>query len=456
MARILVVDDEEPIRKSMSQVLTDEGYEVTTAPDGGEALKMIGADPPDLMLLDIAMPGIDGMEVLKRVQDAAPGLITLMVSAFGTVETAVKATKLGAYNFIEKPFDVDHVLELIESALDVRRQEKKRLSGTKKPVRSEITGISSGIVVLRDLVRQVAPTHSSVLITGENGTGKELVARSLHMLSRRSGQAFVQVNCAAIPEELIESELFGYEKGAFTGAAQMKMGRFDLAHKGTLFLDEIADMSLRTQAKILRILQERTFERVGGTSQIEVDARVIAATNKNLEEEIRRKTFREDLFYRLNVIPLSVPPLRERKEDIPVLVKAFLREFGEEDGLPRRDCSPEAVSVLTAYPWPGNVRELKNAVERLVVLSKGPVIHEKEIPDRLRKVDVSGRKAMLEDIRNSTLREARAHFERRYIVEKLEEFGNNVARTAQAIGIDRAHLWRKIKQFQIVVHDPGN
>ncbi|MBI2061085.1 MAG: sigma-54-dependent Fis family transcriptional regulator [Nitrospirae bacterium] len=463
MAKILVVDDEEKIRKSMRELLEDEGYSVRTASCGEEALKMVAekSQAPDLMLLDIAMPGMDGMEVLRRVREDVPGLVTLMVSAYGTIETAVKATKLGAYHFIEKPFDADHVLDLIQSALETQRQERKRLSpAPKKAATVEITGSSGTIRELRDLVARVAPSNSSVLITGENGTGKELVARSLHSLGRRAGQPFVQVNCAAIPDELIESELFGYEKGAFTGAQQMKLGRFDLAHRGTIFLDEIGDMSLKTQSKVLRILQEKTFERVGGTAQVEVDVRVIAATNKDLEQEIAQKRFREDLYYRLNVIPIVVPALRDRTEDIPLLAHAFLAEFSSEDGRPTaadqpgKSISPQALKVLVKYPWPGNVRELKNAIERLVVLSKGLVISEEDVPERFKRFDVARHRELLQDIRDLTLREARRDFERKYILEKLEEFQFNVARTAQAIGIDRAHLWRKIKQYGIDVHEP--
>ncbi|MBI2889788.1 MAG: sigma-54-dependent Fis family transcriptional regulator [Nitrospirae bacterium] len=454
MSTILVVDDEEKIRTTLKGFLEEEGYRVCAAPDGESALSAIRKSEPDLMLLDIAMPGLDGMEVLRRSREIAPGMVTLMVSAFGNVDTAVKATKLGAYHFIEKPFDVDQVLRLIENALEAQRQERARLQRPKAAVKVELTGANPAIVRLRETLATVAPTHSSVLISGENGTGKEVVARLVHALSRRAEQRFVQVNCAAIPEDLIESELFGYEKGAFTGADRFKPGRFDLAHGGTMFLDEIGDMSLRTQAKILRILQERTFERVGGTTAQEVDVRVLAASNKVLEEEIRQRRFREDLYYRLNVIPLSVPPLRERAEDIPALVRTFLEEFHREGELPMKEVSEEVMRTLEKYPWPGNVRELKNAVERLVVLSKGARIEAGDLPAHFQRSDVSARKAMFDDIRDLTLREARRNFERRYIQEKLEEFGYHVGRTAQAIGIDRAHLWRKIKQYDIPVRDP--
>ncbi|MBI3075994.1 MAG: sigma-54-dependent Fis family transcriptional regulator [Deltaproteobacteria bacterium] len=450
MAReVLIVDDEPVILDTLGKVLRDEDFEVTTARTGEEALARVQEEPPDAVLLDIWLPGLDGLETLKGLRGRAPGVPVIMMSGHGDIETAVRATKLGAFDFLEKPLDRDKVILSLNHVLELHKlEEENRLLRQKIDRRYEITGESRVIRALKAQIQVVAPTDSWVLIVGENGTGKELVARTIHRLSRRASQAFVEVNCAAIPEELIESELFGHEKGAFTGASSRKRGKFDLAHEGTLFLDEIADMSLKTQAKILRILQEQKFERVGGDRAIEVNVRVLAATNKNLEEEIRRGRFREDLFYRINVIPLHVPPLRERREDIRPLVESFLGEFSGMGGRERKQMSQEALDLLRQHGWPGNVRELRNLVERLVIMTPDPIIRAEHLPDLFRP---GGRAEAAGDHfwGIPLLRAARSEFEKAYIVRKLREHRGNISRTAEAIGIARENLQRKIKAYGI-------
>ncbi|MBP1714654.1 MAG: Fis family transcriptional regulator [Deltaproteobacteria bacterium] len=352
--QILIVDDEDRIRQSLNGVLRDEGYEVREAKEGAQALKMVETDPPDLVLLDIWMPGIDGIETLGRIKEISPQMPVVMISGHANIELAIKAAKLGAYDFIEKPLSLEKVLLTVNNALTMSKLEQENRALRQEVQRKyEIVGTSAEIQQLKEQIKIVAPTNGWVLITGENGTGKELVARGIHQLSLRTGKPFVEVNCAAIPEELIESELFGHEKGSFTGALTKRRGKFDLANEGTIFLDEIADMSLKTQAKILRILQEQKFERVGGSEMIFIDVRVIAATNRDLQEEIQKGKFREDLYYRLNVIPLVVPPLRERKNDIPLLVNHFIQEFCSENHKESKKVSPGAMELLTAYAWPG-------------------------------------------------------------------------------------------------------
>ncbi|MCF6179750.1 MAG: sigma-54 dependent transcriptional regulator, partial [Geopsychrobacter sp.] len=367
MQTILVVDDEESIRLSLEGILLDEGFRPLFASTGEDAIRVVQNETPDLVLLDIWMPGIDGMETLARIKEIHPSQPVIMMSGHGTIETAVKATHLGAYDFIEKPLSLEKILLSIQNALKVSQlmAENQQLKA-KINKEHEMIGSSQPIQQLKNQIALAAPSNGWVLITGENGTGKELVARAIHHQSTRVSQSFVEVNCAAIPEELIESELFGHEKGAFTGATAARKGKFDQAHNGTLFLDEIGDMSLKTQAKILRILQERKFERVGGNRTIEVDVRVIAATNKDLETEIREANFREDLFFRLNVLPFHVPPLRERKEDISRLASHFLSYFCRQESREVKCLSTQALQTLTNYSWPGNIRELKNLIERLV------------------------------------------------------------------------------------------
>ena len=442
---ILIVDDEPEILKTVHSILADEGYEVAEARDGQEALKGIEEDLPDLVLLDIWLPGINGMEVLGQIKNNHPDLPVIMISGHGTIETAVKATKLGAFDFIEKPLSWERLTVAVQKAIAFSRLEEENVFlRQKEESRYQLTGQGESISNLRRQIEIVAPTSAWVLIRGENGTGKELVAHSIYRLSKRRTKPFVEVNCAAIPEELIESELFGHEKGAFTGATTPKKGKFDLAHEGTLFLDEIGDMSLKTQAKILRILQEQKFERVGGTKTIQVDVRVVAATNKDLEQEITRGTFREDLYYRLNVIPLEVPPLRERKEDLPDLVEEFLKEYALKTNTEKKTITPETYPFFIDYDWPGNIRELKNLIERLVILTPGPEITTADLPSPLTKKPEETRLSAYD---LSLLKEAKNRFERDFIVCKLQENQGNISQTAALLGIERSHLHKKIKAY---------
>ncbi len=443
---ILIVDDETTILQSLSGILSDEGYETLTASNGYEALKIIEEESPDLVLLDIWMPGMDGIETLREIKRTNPFLQVVIISGHGTIETAVKATKLGAYHFVEKPLSIEKVVVTINNALNFRRlEEENRFLRKKTLEKHSITGSSPPIQALKKQIAIAAPTNAWVLITGENGTGKELVARTVHQMSDRLDKPLIDVNCAAIPEELIESELFGHEKGAFTGATTRKRGKFEVADKGTIFLDEIGDMSLKTQAKILRILQEKKFERVGGTRTLSVDVRVLAASNKDLEQEIEKGTFREDLYYRLNVIPIEVPPLRNRTEDIPLLIETFLSEFVQDGDCVQKTMTPEAIAHLEAYPWPGNVRELKNLVERLAIMIQSEVIRGEDIPlsYRRQRATSSDKDLLHED----SLKEAKREFEKVYIQQKLSENNNNISQTADAIGIERSHLYKKIKSF---------
>jgi len=448
VSRILIVDDEESIRRSLAGILSDEGFETDAVADGENALAALrhGEEDPDLVLLDIAMPGRDGVEILAEIRQAWPSLPVVMMSGHGTIETAVRATQLGAFDFIEKPLSIEKLLLTLRHALDRSRLERENRQLRAESFRAhEILGSSAPIKKLKQQIQLAAPTNGWVLITGENGTGKEMVAKQIHLQSKRAENPFVEVNCAAIPEELIESELFGHEKGAFTGAIAQKRGKFELANQGTIFLDEIGDMSLRTQAKILRILQEHKFERVGGTETIEVDVRVIAASNKSLEKEIQEGHFREDLYYRLNVIPFHVPPLRERREDLPILAKAFVEEFCAESGVKRKQITARALNRLQAYAWPGNVRELRNLMERLVLMSPGPKIRVEDLPqdlwDREQREDGGG----------GTLGEARKDFEREFLIARLRENDWNISRTAETIGIARESLSRKLRSLEIKV-----
>jgi len=446
LSRILIVDDEASIRRSLAGILADEGFETDEAIDGETALGALRRGLPDVVLLDIAMPGRDGIEILEDIRGSWPELPVVMMSGHGTVETAVRATQLGAFDFIEKPLSVEKILLTLRHALERRalRLENQRLRAEAVGAH-EILGGCPSIQQLKEQIEVAAPTNGWVLITGENGTGKELVARQVHIKSKRAAGPFVEVNCAAIPEELIESELFGHEKGAFTGALARKVGKFELAHHGTIFLDEIADMSLRTQAKILRILQEHKFERVGGTETIEVDVRVIAATNKSLEKEIQEGNFREDLYYRLAVIPFHVPPLRERREDIPLLAKAFISEFCADSGMKKKTLVSRTGAALQAYSWPGNVRELRNLMERLVLMTPGPRIKPSDLPDEVR----DGERP--EELEGASLDEARRGFEREFLSARLRENGWNISRTAEAVGLARESLSRKIRQLEIKV-----
>lgn len=443
---ILAVDDEVTILQSLSGILSDEGFEVLTASNGYEALKIIEEESPDLVLLDIWMPGIDGIETLQEIKRTNPFLQVVIISGHGTIETAVKATKLGAYDFIEKPLSIEKIVVTINNALNFRRlEEENRFLRKKTLERHSITGNSPPIQALKKQIAVAAPTNAWILITGENGTGKELVARTVHHMSHRADKPLIDVNCAAIPEELIESELFGHEKGAFTGSTSRKRGKFEVANGGSIFLDEIGDMSLKTQAKILRILQEQKFERVGGTRTLTVDVRVIAASNKNLEREIEKGTFREDLYYRLNVIPIEVPPLRNRTEDIPLLIETFLKEFSKEGHCGLKTVTPRAIEHLKSYRWPGNVRELKNLVERLAIMTESEAIDESDIPSSYRRKETMTPVAGIFDV--DSLKEAKRQFEKMYILQRLSENQNNISQTADSIGIERSHLHKKIKSF---------
>lgn len=449
---ILVVDDEEAIRASLSGILEDEGFRILCAGDGMEAIAMVEREMPDLVLLDIWMPRMDGLETLQKLKETYPGLLVIMMSGHGTIETAVRSTKLGAYDFIEKPLSLEKVIVSVKNALGVNRLREENASLRGMVLQDhEMIGNSHPMNQLRDQIRLVAPTNASVLITGENGTGKELVARSIHHYSQRRDRPFIAINCAAIPEELIESELFGHERGAFTGAIAQKKGKFDVSDGGTIFLDEIGDMSFKTQAKVLRILQERKFERVGGTRTIEVDVRIIAATNKVLEEEIKTGHFREDLYYRLNVVPFKVPSLRDRKEDIPLLIEHFLGTFCRREGGGVKMITPEAAASMVEYEWPGNVRELKNIVERLVIMTPGSTITVNQLPDYISASDARANTGSRVEtfLERSSLREAREEFEKEFILQKLEENDWNISKTAEAIELERSNLHRKIKSYGI-------
>ncbi len=447
--RILVVDDEPGIRQALGQLLEYEGYEVQTAGDGMSGIAAYEAFAPHLVFLDVKMAGIDGLEVLTRLRAFDPNAVVVMISGHATIQTAVEATQLGAYDILEKPLDTDRVLLLLRNALTQSdlSQENSRLRETIES-RYEIVGQSYVIRALLERIDKVAATPSRVLITGENGTGKELVARAMHRGSPLARKPFVEVNCAAIPSELIESELFGHMKGSFTGAVADRPGKFEQADGGTLFLDEIGDMALSAQAKVLRVLQDGVVTRIGGNKPVQVQVRVIAATNKDLEREIAEGRFREDLYYRLNVVPIEVPPLRERREDIEPLVVYFLQQFAQRDGLPRRGISNEALTRLSELEWAGNVRELRNTVERLVILASGPNIAVSDV-DRLvgKRVVESGGLGSLTECR--TFEEFKDAAERAFLLAKLRAFDWNVSETARALEMPRSNLYKKIERYAL-------
>ena len=451
MNHILIVDDEAEIRESLGEILKEDGYTVTSTSTASEAMVLLRDASYDVMLLDIWLPDRDGLDVLTEIRSLAiestPEVI--IISGHGTIETAVRATKLGAFDFLEKPLSIDRTLILLKNAVQARRlrsenQEFKRQLLMHVP----ITGESVSIKALRQQIKLMAPTNGRVLIYGESGSGKELIARAIHSESLRSDRVFVELNCAAIPEDYIESEIFGYRHGAIPNGPVEKLGTFERADEGTLFLDEVGDMSLKMQAKVLRALDEQRFTPVGATQTIQVDVRVIAATNKDLEEEIAKGNFREDFFYRLNVIPFYVPPLRDRKEDIPLLVREFLQEFGRQYGRPRIEMSDEAIAVLKQYHWPGNVRELRNVIERVMILNPQTIrIERKHLPMLVFRG--GGRKG--EEF--STLHQAREAYERDYILKKIDECHGNVSRAAEALGLERSHLYRKMKSLGISVRE---
>lgn len=453
MKSILIVDDEKSIRESLTGILQDEGFTPFSVESGEAAIEKVSEEKPDLILLDIWMPGMDGMQTLTKIRDIYPDQLVVIMSGHGTIETAVKATKLGAYDFIEKPLSIEKVLLCIQNAVKVGQLvEENRELRARIGKEHEMIGNSKPIRELKKQIEIAAPTSGWILITGENGTGKELVARAIHHNSRRQDKQFVEVNCAAIPEELIESELFGHEKGSFTGATTQRRGKFDQAHQGTLFLDEIGDMSLKTQAKVLRILQEHKFERVGGNKTIEVDVRVIAATNKDLEKEIAAGNFREDLYYRLNVIPFHVPPLRERKADIARLAAHFLEYFSSKESRETKALDDESMQAITNYTWPGNVRELKNLIERLVIMSPGKIITRNQLPQSIQNNRlISTREQTLISPTSNNFRTAKEEFEKEFLIQKLDENDWNISRTAEAVEIERSNLHRKIKAYGIVL-----
>jgi two-component system nitrogen regulation response regulator NtrX len=445
-----VVDDEREIRESLRGILEEEGYQVHTAESGEACLDFLKKRSCEIVLLDIWLPGIDGLEALERIRQMEDPPEVIIVSGHGTIETAVRATKLGAFDFLEKPLSLDKTLILIKNALDAHRLRRENIDLKKQfQARSVIAGESIPIKALRQQIDLMAPTNGRVLIYGESGTGKELVARAIHMHSLRKDNLFVEVNCAAIPEDLIESELFGHRKGAFPGAVADKEGKFQKADGGTLFLDEVGDMSLKTQSKVLRVLDEQRVTRVGDDEPTQVDVRVIAATNKDLEEEIARGNFREDLFYRLNVIPFYVPPLRERKEDLPLLARYFLKEFSSSYSRRPKEIADDSIDALARYSWPGNVRELRNVIERMVIMN--PTVHKierKHLPPLVHREN-SGRTSA----GFASLHQARAAYERDYIIKKLDENHGNVTRTAEVLGLERSHLYRKMKTLGIAVKE---
>ncbi|MBT3325327.1 MAG: sigma-54-dependent Fis family transcriptional regulator [Gemmatimonadales bacterium] len=450
MARLLVVDDEKGIREALVQVFEYEGHEVRAAEDGPDGLLAAAAYHPDVIFLDVKMPGMDGLDVLARLGDEAPGAVVVMISGHGTIETAIDATRRGAYDFLEKPLDTDRLLVTLRRALELKGLTEN-IADLRSQVESryEIVGVSYQIRQVLDRVEKVSPTEARVLVTGENGTGKELVARAIHRLSPRADEAFIEVNCAAIPTELIESALFGHMKGSFTGAVADRAGKFELADGGTLFLYEIGDMSLDAQAKVLRVLEEGVLTRVGGSKAIQVDVRVVAATNKDLEKAIEDGTFREDLFYRLNVVPIRVPPLRGRREDIPMLITHFTEKMANREGAAPRPFSADAIDRLSSLSWPGNVRELRNTVERLVILCSGDEVRAEDV-DLLASGRTGGPASGGELMGYETFADFKEHAERAYIVHKLHENDWNVAETSRRIDMPRSNLYKKIEKYGLV------
>jgi len=438
----MIVDDEEGIRESLSGIFEDEGHEVLTAGSGEEALRALKEQTPDVILLDVWLPGIDGLETLKEIKGLNPDLPVIMISGHGNIELALKATRAGAYDFLEKPLSLERVLLVAQRALEKRTIEIENKTLRQDRIKKwRLVGNSPKMIQLREQIEMAGKSNGRVLILGESGSGKELIAHLLHEHSSRVEKPFVEMNCAAIPQELIESEMFGHEKGSFTGAFERKKGKFELADEGTLFLDEVGDMSLTTQSKVLRVMETQEFQRVGGNKNIKVDVRIIAATNKDLIEEAKKGNFREDLLYRLNVIPISVPPLRERKKDIPAIVEHFLSYFAEEYGQKPKTITEDGLKALESYEWPGNIRELRNMIERVVIMTPTHMITAKNI-------------MMISAARSdyfvfNTLKEARDSFEKDFIIKKLEENNWNISKTAEILDIERSNLHRKIKAYDI-------
>jgi two-component system nitrogen regulation response regulator NtrX len=464
--RILVIDDEAAIRDSLRMILEYEDYEFVGAGSGPDGIAQVKRDPPDMVVLDIKMPGTNGLETLAEIRKVDESLPVAMISGHGTITDAMQATRLGAFDFIEKPFTSERVLVTVQKGLELRslRKENRELKLAME-ARYEIVGGSPSLRRVLEAVQRAAPTNATVLLLGESGVGKELVARTIHRNSPRAGQRFIQVNCAAIPEELIESELFGHEKGSFTGATEKQIGKFEQGDRGTIFLDEIGDMSARTQAKVLRVLQEQEVERLGSARTIKVDVRVIAATNKNLEEAIQRGEFRDDLYFRLNVIPILVPPLRERREDIPQLVQHFAKRTSEEHNLKPKRFDPRAMEAMQRYRWRGNIRELRNTIERLMIMSPGDIVRGEDLPAEIRGESSSRLASVAEPGASApqarpepagtatpppgTLREFKEAAERSFLVDKLRENNWNISKTAEALDTPRSNLYKKLEQYGI-------
>jgi len=450
---IWILDDEKGILEILEDLLKDENFQVRSFLWGRELLKEINFKQPKVVLLDLWLKDIDGFEVLEKIKKTYPEVQIIVISGHGNIETAVKAIKMGAFDFIEKPFSYERVIVTVENALKLAllEEENKRL---RENIFGEVklSGVSPAIQKIRELILKAAPTDTTVLIQGESGVGKEIVAKLIHLYSKRAKEAFIEINCAAIPETLIESELFGYEKGAFTGAQSFKKGKLELAHKGTLFLDEIGDLSLDAQAKLLRVLQEKRFERLGSNKSIEIDVRIISATNKDLLKEIQKGKFREDLFFRINVFPIFIPPLRERKEDIPILVEEFLEEFSYKIGCEKKIIKSDALEALMEYDWPGNVRELKNFIERLVIISSSSEISYKDLPSDFKNL-IKKKESLQENtepwFKEKNYRLAKLLFEKEFLKRKLLEYGGNISKTAREIGLERAYLQKKIKEFNL-------
>jgi two-component system nitrogen regulation response regulator NtrX len=447
--KILIIDDEPDIVSTLSGILSDEGHKVSTAFSGAQGLKLVAQELPEVCFLDVWLPDGDGLDFLEKIRVLCPETSMIMISGHATIETAVKCTRLGAIDFIEKPLSLDKVVLSVQNALRFKnlRSENQNLRNRFEQ-KTKLIGTSKAMEGIQSTIEMVAPKNSTVLITGENGTGKENVARLIHERSHRAKKPFIAINCAAIPEELIESELFGHQKGAFTGAVALKRGKFELANGGTLLLDEIGDMSLKTQSKVLRVLQEQKFERIGGDESIHVDVRVLAATNKVLEQSIRQGTFREDLFYRLNVIPIVLPALRERKEDIEAIATHYLDHFSAENSIHRKVLSRTALECLKEYAWPGNIRELKNIMERLSIMVSDDIIEPFHLPSPISTFHTQASGVEPDLFNVNDLRIARAEFERIFIFKKIEECGGNISKTADLIGLERSHLYRKLKQFE--------
>ncbi len=446
MAKILIVDDESNIIKTLSAILQDEGHIVYPSETGQEALNFLRRNDIDLIFLDVWLPDIDGIEVLERIKQVLPDIAVIIISGHGSIDIAVRATKMGAFDFIEKPPSIERVITSVNNALEHVRLKRENISLLKdSQFEDEMIGRSPGIMEVRNIISTAAATNARVFITGDNGTGKELVARAIYRKSLRSDKPFVKVNCAAIPDELIESELFGHEKGAFTGAVNRRLGKFELSNSGTIFLDEVCDMSASTQAKVLRVLQEQQFERVGGNETIEVNVRVISATNIDIKRAIEEGKFREDLYYRLNVIPINVPTLSERVEDIPLLADYFIEKFSKEHGLGTKEILDDGIEFLMKYSWPGNVREIKNIIERLMIMVQKEVIGKDDIKKHLESYDYEDTVSK----NTSSLKKAREDFEREHIIRALKRNNGNVTSTSKQLGIERTNLHRKIKQYNI-------